>query len=94
VLSRDRDGRNGAEFALLVADAWQRRGIGRALLKRLVEVPARERIDARVRRHLVREHWDAAPLRRARLHPRSAPDDGACVLSPAAVLELAAPLAS
>jgi acetyltransferase len=41
-LSRDRDGRNGAEFALLVADAWQRRGVGRALLKRLVEVARRE----------------------------------------------------
>ena len=43
-LSRDRDGRNGAEFALLVGDAWQRRGIGRALLRRLVEVARRERV--------------------------------------------------
>jgi acetyltransferase len=41
-LSRDRDGRNGAEFALLVADAWQKRGVGRALLRRLVEVARRE----------------------------------------------------
>jgi acetyltransferase len=43
-LSRDRDGRNGAEFALLVADSWQRRGVGRALLRRLVEVARRERM--------------------------------------------------
>ena len=43
-LSRDRDGRNGAEFALLVADPWQGRGIGRALLGRLVEIARRERI--------------------------------------------------
>jgi len=31
-------------FALLVADAWQKRGIGRALLRRLVEVARRERM--------------------------------------------------
>jgi acetyltransferase len=43
-LSRDRDGRDGAEFALLVADAWQRRGVGRALLGRLVDVARRERV--------------------------------------------------
>jgi acetyltransferase len=43
-LSRDRDGRNGAEFALLVADPWQRRGIGGAMLRRLVQVARRERI--------------------------------------------------
>jgi len=43
-LSRDRDGQGGAEFALLVADAWQRRGVGRALLGRLVEVARRERV--------------------------------------------------
>jgi acetyltransferase len=43
-LSRDRDGRNGAEFALLVGDGWQRRRVGHALLKRLVEVARRERL--------------------------------------------------
>jgi acetyltransferase len=43
-LSRDRDGRNGAEFALLVADPWQKRGIGRAMLRHLVEVARRERM--------------------------------------------------
>ena len=43
-LSRDRDGGNGAEFALLVADPWQGRGIGRALLRRLVEIARRERM--------------------------------------------------
>jgi len=43
-LSRDRDGGGGAEFALLVSDAWQRRGIGGALLRRLVEVARRERM--------------------------------------------------
>jgi acetyltransferase len=44
-LSRDRDGRGGAEFALLVGDACQGRGIGGALLGRLLDVARRERID-------------------------------------------------
>jgi len=43
-LSRDRDGGDGAEFALLIADPWQGQGIGRVLLRRLIEVARRERI--------------------------------------------------
>jgi acetyltransferase len=38
-------GRNEAEFAILVADAWQRRGLGTELLTRLVQVGRAEGLD-------------------------------------------------
>jgi len=38
-------GVNEAEFALLVADDWQRRGIGSELLRRLVSVARDEGLD-------------------------------------------------
>ncbi len=38
-------GRNEAEFAILVADAWQHRGLGTELLRRLVEVGRDEGLD-------------------------------------------------
>jgi len=38
-------GRNEAEFAILVADRWQRRGLGSELLRRLVEIGRREGLD-------------------------------------------------
>jgi acetyltransferase len=41
-LSRDRADTGDAEFALLVADSWQGRGVGRLLLGHLVEVGRRE----------------------------------------------------
>lgn len=37
-------GRSDAEFALLIADAWQRRGLGRRMLDWLIDVARRERI--------------------------------------------------
>jgi acetyltransferase len=37
-------GRNEAEFALLVSDSWQRRGLGSQLLKRLVQVGRDEKL--------------------------------------------------
>jgi acetyltransferase len=43
-LSRDHGNGNSAEFALLVADTWQGRGVGRELLGRLLEVARREGI--------------------------------------------------
>jgi acetyltransferase len=38
-------GRNEAEFAILVADRWQRHGLGTELLKRLVAVGRDEGLD-------------------------------------------------
>lgn len=38
-------GRNEAEFAILVADRWQHRGLGRELLQRLVDIGRREGLD-------------------------------------------------
>lgn len=43
---RDADG-TGCEFAIVIADAWQGRGIGRRLLEKLIEV-ARDRGIARI----------------------------------------------
>ncbi len=36
---------NGGEFALLIADAWQGRGLGTRLLRLLVEIGRREKLD-------------------------------------------------
>jgi acetyltransferase len=38
-------GRNEAEFAILVADAWQRQGLGTELLRRLVRIGRDEGLD-------------------------------------------------
>ena len=38
-------GRNEAEFAILVSDAWQKHGLGGELLRRLVEVGRDEGLD-------------------------------------------------
>jgi acetyltransferase len=38
-------GRNEAEFAILVADRWQGRGLGTELLRRLVKIGRREGLD-------------------------------------------------
>jgi len=45
-----------AEVALLVEDAWQRKGVGTAILRRLVEIAE----DARTEVHAVHAHTDAA----------------------------------
>jgi len=37
-------GRNEAEFALLVSDRWQRRGLGKELMRRLVEIGRAEKL--------------------------------------------------
>lgn len=38
-------GKNEAEFAVVVSDRWQRRGVGTALLQKLVEIGREERLD-------------------------------------------------
>ena len=37
--------RNEAEFAIVVADEWQRRGLGTRLMEKLVEIGRREKLD-------------------------------------------------
>jgi acetyltransferase len=37
--------RNAAEFAVLVSDRWQRRGLGRELLRRLIQVGRDEKLE-------------------------------------------------
>ena len=41
---RDKDG-NAAEFAIVVADAWQGRGIGYRLLSKLIEAAGRHGVE-------------------------------------------------
>jgi len=41
---RDKGG-NAAEFALVIADAWQGRGIGRRLLEKLIGIARRRRLE-------------------------------------------------
>jgi acetyltransferase len=43
-LSRRSASASDAEFALLIADAWQRRGLGTELLRRIVDIARAERI--------------------------------------------------
>jgi acetyltransferase len=43
-LSRRSTSASDAEFALLVADAWQRRGLGSELLRRIVDIARAERV--------------------------------------------------
>jgi acetyltransferase len=38
-------GLNESEFALLIGDAWQDKGLGRELLKRLVQIARREKLE-------------------------------------------------
>ena len=48
-------GTNEAEFALLIRDQWQGRGLGTALLKRLVEIGRSEKLE-RITAHILPEN--------------------------------------
>ncbi len=52
--------KNEAEFALVVSDRWQRRGLGTQLLKRLIEIGREERL-ARIAGTVLAEN---SPMRR------------------------------
>jgi acetyltransferase len=49
-------GANTAEFALLVADDWQRRGVGTRLLTALVDVAREEKLDRLIGAILLENH--------------------------------------
>lgn len=69
-------GRGDAEFAVVVADRWQRRGVGTLLLRRLLEV-AREENVARVRGIILRENHAMRRLcRRVGFDVRERVDEG------------------
>jgi acetyltransferase len=59
-LSRIR-GRSEAEFALLVADHWQNRGLGRKLLRRLIEIGQQEGI-SRIVGHVLQDNLEMQRL--------------------------------
>jgi len=54
-LSKERGGTTG-EVAGLVTDAWQGKGIGRELMRRIVEIAKAEKLEA-VTAHLREENW-------------------------------------
>ena len=68
-LSRVHD-KDEAEFALLVRDAFQRRGLGTELLRRLIAIGRDERIDRISAVDPALQPWHAARLREARLPHR------------------------
>ena len=57
------------EFALVIAEPWQRRGLGRHLMERLIEV-ARAQPETHERPDILCEHRDARPCDEARIYAR------------------------
>ena len=68
--SRIRTARS-AEFAVVVADDWQKRGVARALIERLVDVATHARLRAAHRHRAARERRDDRVRALARLHGRA-----------------------
>jgi acetyltransferase len=74
-------GRNEAEFAILVSDAWQKHGLGGELLRRLVDVGRDERLDRIFAEMLASNTGMRRTSEAAGFHVRSHPDDPSVALA-------------
>ena len=74
------ENRNGCEFAIVVADAWQGKGIATEMLERLIEI-ARDRRLELMEGLVLKENADMITLaKKLGFEARDVPDDAALVL--------------
>ena len=74
-------GRNEAEFAILVSDAWQKHGLGGELLRRLVAVGRDDGLDRIFAEMLASNTGMRRTSEAAGFHVRSHPDDASVALA-------------
>ncbi len=70
---------NEGEFALVVSDAWQRRGIGRLLLELLIQVARDEKLGRLIGHILVGNREMQGLCRKLGFHLEHRPGDGECL---------------
>jgi len=72
-------GLNEAEFAIIISDAWQHRGLGAQLLKLLIQVGHDEKLSRIVGRILPENHRMQHLCRKVGFEVRELPGEGECI---------------